>query len=232
MATSSINALNGRLQEFICYSELKQLTYNIVALQQEKRFHSIAVMSFFPGEGKTLFCAAIAMAYSETCRSKVLIVDTTTFRNKRSLALKECFNGSGPMVEVTTLEGLRNDPNIIVASPTPQIRSEKGPVLEAEIITGRLPKLSIPEIENDFSLIKKVSEERSQRYGLVLFDTAALHAKNKNNIDPLLVARLSGASVLVASRKFLDAPNLNISLKVLKDPMLHLIGIIANEVID
>jgi Mrp family chromosome partitioning ATPase len=228
MGPSPRNALDRRLQEFIRYSELKQLVYNIVALQEEKRFHSIAVISFFPGEGKTLFCAALAMAYAETCRSKVLIVDTATFQNKRSLALKDCFNGSASLVDVTPLEDLRKNSKAFTPPSNSQIQSEKGPVLDVEVVTVRPIKMSMT-LEHDFTLIKKVSEEHSPHYGLVLFDTSAVHAKNRNNVDPLLVARLSGASVLVASRRLLDAPNLNASLKVLKDPLLHLLGVISNE---
>src|SRR5260221_8895601 len=107
MNTMSNTALESRLQEFIRNPELKHLAYQIAALQQEKMFHSLAVLSVFPGEGKTLFCAAIAMAYAETCRTKVLLVDTATTRSKNSLILKQCFNGSTPLVEVVTVDELR-----------------------------------------------------------------------------------------------------------------------------
>ena len=187
-----------RLQEYSRYYELKQMAYNIAALQQEKAFHSLAVLSFLPGEGKTLFCAAMAMAYAEACKTKVLIVDTTTFHHKHSFVLKECLNGLAPLIQTASLEDLRSAP-------------------------------AATSMENDFSLIKKVAEDRSQQHGLVLFDTAALQAKNRSNMDPLLIARLSSASVMVVSRTFLDAPHLTDSLKLLKDPALHLLGIISNE---
>jgi len=38
-----------------------------------------------------------------------------------------------------------------------------------------------------------------------------------------------GRVVLVVSQKFLNAPGLNASLKVLRDPALHLIGLVSNE---
>jgi hypothetical protein len=219
--------VRDRLREFIRYSELKQLAHNVAALQQEKMFYSLAVLSFFPAEGKTLVCAALALAYAETCRSKVLVVDTTTFQNKGSLALKDCFNGSASLVEAMSLEDLRRIPGGS-AQPSSSARPERAPALESEVVAGRSISVTTNR-ENDFSLIKRVAEDRSKPYGLVLMDTAPLQAKNRSNVDPLLVARLSGASVLVVSRKFLDAPNLSLSLRVLEDPALHLIGMISNE---
>src|SRR5262245_21117411 len=81
-------ALQRSFQEYVQYAEVRHLAFNIVALQQEKMFHSLAVLSGLPGEGKTLVCAALAMAYADACRTKVLIVDTASVHNKHSLILK------------------------------------------------------------------------------------------------------------------------------------------------
>jgi hypothetical protein len=227
MEHASNTALEKRLQEFIHYAELKQVAYNVAALQQEKMFHSLAVLSFFPAEGKTLFCAAMAMAYTETCRTKVLVVDTTTIHNKGSLVLKECFNGSAPEVTVMSLEELRR--GALGRGPVPAgLRADKTPALETEVVRERPAHTTVVK-ENDFSLIKSVTEDGSKQYGLVLLDTAPLQAKNRSNVDPLLVARLSNASILVVSRKLLAAPKLSASLKIMEDPTLHLVGMISNE---
>src|SRR5882672_9222683 len=103
MQTTDGAAIDHRFKEFIRYSELKQLAYKIAALQQEKAFGSLAVLSVFPGEGKTLFCATLAMAFVETLRTPVLVMDTTTFQNNGSLVLKQCLGASLPMVEVVSL---------------------------------------------------------------------------------------------------------------------------------
>jgi hypothetical protein len=227
MHKTSHTAIHQRLQEFIHYSELKHLAYNISAQQQQKAFHSLAVLSFFPAEGKTLFCAALAMAYVEICRARVLVVDTTTFQNKGSLVLGDCFNGSAPQVDVKTLEELRRGPNAF-GQQIPGLRSDQRPTVELDILRAKPGHMPLAR-ENDFALIKRTAEDQSKQYGLVLLDTAPLYAKNRRNIDPLLVARLSDASALVVSRKFLDAPKLSASLKILHDPALHLIGIIAND---
>ena len=59
-----VSAYAKRIGEFINYSEMKRLTDNVMALQSQKHFHTLAVLSVFPREGKTLFSAALAMAYS------------------------------------------------------------------------------------------------------------------------------------------------------------------------
>lgn len=220
-------ALSGRLQEFIRYSELKQMAYNIAALQQQKMFHSLAVLSFFPQEGKSLFCVALALAYAEASRSKVLIVDTATFHQEGSLVLSQCLNGSQTLVEVMSLEDLRKGSSRLIP-PAASLNTEKSPFLEAEIVKDRRPTVQAPP-ENDFNLLKKVAHDGSKGYGLVLLDTASLNAKNKSNIDPLLVARLSDASVLIVSREFLNSRNVTSQLKMMEDPALHLLGIISNE---
>jgi len=229
LRSSDSTAIDSRLQEFIRYSELKQLAYNIATLQQKKMFRSLAVLSCLPAEGKTLFCAAMAMAYVETCRSKVLVVDTTTMQHEGSLVLRDCFNGSAPLVEVLSLEDLRNGSGGSVPPCAARYREDNEPVQEPEV-THDMPSmsLSVPG-GTDLSLIQSVAAERSKQYGLVLLDTISLSAKNRNNVDALLVAHMSGASVLVVSQKFLNAPGLNASLKVLRDPALHLIGLVSNE---
>src|SRR5258706_1278156 len=99
--------IDSRFKEFIHYSELKQLAFKIEALQQEKAFRSLAVLSCLAGEGKTLFCAALAMAYVQTRRTSVLVIDTTTHQSEGSLVLKQCLGPSLPLVEEVSLEELR-----------------------------------------------------------------------------------------------------------------------------
>jgi len=220
--------MENRLQEFIHFAEIKQLAYQIAALQQEKMFRSLAVLSVFPGEGKTLFCAAMAMAYAETCRSKVLVVDTSTLQNKNSLRLKQCFNGSAPLVEVLSVEDLRKGSRSF-GSTSMIGPSENTSVLESRVVHETPTHVTVAH-ENEFSILKKIAEDSSDQYGLVLLDTTAMQSRNRSNMDPTLAARLSHASVLVVSRRFLDSPELPRYLATLKDPSLHLIGMISSEV--
>ena len=204
--SSLVNGMNRQFNAFLSdysrYSEIKQLTYNIAALQQkEKGLNLFSVLSFFPGEGKTLFCAALAIAYADAFHANVLVVDTTTFQNKGSLLLEQCIGNTHPLINVVSLDKLKSNTN--------GLETEK------------------PDC--DFSIAKIISKEGLKKYGLVLLDTVALEAKNKNNVDPLLLARLSSASILIVSQALLKAPNLSARVKMLEEPALHLTGVISNE---
>jgi Mrp family chromosome partitioning ATPase len=217
MATTS---LQRQFQEYVQYSEIKHLAYNVAALQQSKMFHTLAVLSCFPEEGKTLLCAALAMAYAEACHTKVLIVDTTSRSQENSLNLRSCFNGTSPSVEIKSLSDIERP---ILSSPDP-----KTPVVEPSSIEVE-PRSRKPARGGHFSPISRLREQFSRDYGLILLDTTPLHARNKGNLDPLFVARLSEASILVVSKALLNSSHLGNLLKIVKDPSLNLLGVIGNE---
>jgi len=221
-------ALYDRLKDLIHYSEIKRLAYKIIAQQQQKRFRSLAVLSSFPMEGKTLFCAAMAMAYAETSRASVLVVDTTTHQNSKSLTLKDCLDPSCTQIEYLSLAERRTKSNGALSMPIDVHLARRQPSVEAEVVEGKAISVSVIK-ESDHALITKVAEESAKQYGLVLLDTVALMARNKNNIDPLLAANLTDASVLMVSPKLLNASNLSACLKLVEDPALHLIGMVSNE---
>lgn len=221
-------ALYDRLKDLMNYSELKRLAYKIIAQQQQKRFRSLAILSSFPMEGKTLFCAAMAMAYAETTHSSVLVVDATTHHNPKSLTLKDCLDPSVSQIDYLSLAERRNESNGVHPMPMENRLARRQFSVEAEVVQGSAISVSLVN-KSDHALISQVAEESAKDYGLVLMDTVSLAARNKNNIDPLLAAHLTDASVLIVSPKLLSSTNLNACLKLIKDPTLHLIGMVANE---
>ena len=212
--------LGVRFREYSHYTEVKQLVYSIASLQREKMFHSIAVLSYFHGEGRTLLCIALALAYAEACRSKVLIVDTTLRSSPGSLAIKECLSFSEPRVKSISLTEWRTNQ---AASALPSSR----PITADRSLDVAGPKFLASGA--DFSMILSVAKRSPDRYGLVVLDTMPLGVRNKNNFDPRLVARLADTSLLVVSQKLLDAPRLTEQLRMVEDPALHLIGTVSNE---
>src|SRR5262249_25603828 len=88
--------VSDRLSDAVQYAEVKRLVDQIMRLQHQKGFRSLAVLSLFPGEGKTLFSAALALAYTSIGQARALVVDTTTLHNPTSLILKQCFDASSP----------------------------------------------------------------------------------------------------------------------------------------
>jgi len=217
-----------RLKDLMNYSELKRMAYSILAIQQKKRFRTLSVLSCFPGEGKTLFCAAMAMAYADACRSRVLVVDTTTSHNPRSLILKDCLDPSMSQIDFLSLSERQAESNDLKTSTLDARHARETPSVEAVLVRENTTSLSVTK-ESDHALISKVASEGSKHYGLALLDTVPLTVKNKKNIDPYLAASLSDASVLIVSQTLLNAPDLRACLKVLQNPALHLIGVVSNE---
>lgn len=219
MRTKGTKSLKARILEFSRYAEIRQLAHNIIALQQKALFHSLAVLSALPEEGKTLACAALATAYTETSGAKVLVVDTTSYHSQGSLILKDCL-ASGGVEHICVAELRQKSPpdDFIQADAPDAILGRNGSPLQ-------LPAL----VNSEFSIVKNVAHENPKQYGLVLLDTVPLTAKNRSNFDPLMIARMAHASVLVISRKFLEDSSLRQRLKTLEDPSLHLIGVVANE---
>ena len=205
------------------------MLYRVIDLQQERRsnFRSLAVLSAFPGEGKTLFCAALALVYAETFRSKILVVDTSTFHHPKSLALRQCIDPENPYIDFLSLLEDRNGSNGAKTGSAHHSERQELALNAEPDADGNFAVSTV--MESEHSLITKVAKERAKHYGLVILDTAPLTAQNKNNLDPFLVARLSDASVLIAGRKLLSAPQLDDQLRILSDPALHLIGVVSNE---
>jgi Mrp family chromosome partitioning ATPase len=221
---SSAPSLADRLKDITQYSEVKRLADNLMLLQRQKQFRSLAVLSLFPGEGKTLFCALMAQAYSDAFQARVLVVDTTTFRHPQSLSLRQCFDPGHPLIECISLEEYRKGSNgNSHHEPTPNES-----VLQAEILPSG-PITMLVRRESDQFLIRKLAEERAANYGLILLDTAPLSTFNKGNVDPMVVARMADASIAVVNPNLLKGAQLDVQLATLKDPAMHLIGLISNE---
>jgi Mrp family chromosome partitioning ATPase len=216
---SSSFPLADRLADVAQYSEIKRLADHIIQLQRLKPFRSLAVISLFPGEGKTLFSALMAMAYTDACQTRVLVVDTATQRHPASLVLKQCFNASYPLVDALSIDEYRRNGS---TSRDPLEEAS----FKADFTNGTVN--AMVKKESDQFLIRKLAQERASQYGLVLLDTAPLTTRNKGNIDPLLAARVADASVLVVNPQRMPAANLAPHLKILKDSSLHLMGIVSN----
>jgi Mrp family chromosome partitioning ATPase len=212
-----------RIKDYIRYSELRRLVYKIADLQRQRNaFSSLAVLSLFPSEGKTLFCAALAAAYADTCRTRVLAVDTTTLRSAKSLSLRQCLDPSNPMIDFISLTEHRNGATAV----SDVIHAPDGGAPGDAMDNG---SGGMDLVMNDQLLVTQVTKNAAKRYGLVILDTASLDARNKNNIDPSLVAHLSDAGVLIVGSKTLNAPDLPARLHALEGAGLHLIGAVSNE---
>jgi Mrp family chromosome partitioning ATPase len=222
-------AVYDRLKDVMHYSELKRMAYGLVARQQKSHFRTLAVLSCYSGEGKTLFCATLAKAYADICGLNVLVVDAASNYDPSSLALKECIDPALlAQVDYLSLSERRNNPNRTRTVAARGVHQQSSIETVGTEQNGHAVAMSVYR-DSDHALIRQVAEEGSRQYGLILLDTVALMSRNKKNTDPFIVAQLADASILIVSPKLLKSPDLNACLKVVENPALHLIGMVSNE---
>ncbi len=169
----------AQLKEFIHYSEFKRILDKVVTHHLEHKTKSIAILSELPGEGKTLFTAALAAGLSELLKIKILVVNTQTFQAPNHMSLEhaleidELFSGTKKPIQKTLL-----------------------------VNTDVLPASSLQEAKTGLTEYKigEIIEKYTKVYGLLIFDTSALSARNKNNIDPWVIARHVDTNLLVVGR--------------------------------
>ncbi len=77
--------------------------------------------------------------------------------------------------------------------------------------------------------LKKLVSQSSQNYGLILVDTSSLFRRNKNNFDPLVIARQCDASLLVTSRSDLPTETSVENKKKLVDSGIKILGMVYNQ---
>lgn len=174
--------IRSPLFEYVRYTEFKRLLNQLVSLQREKQFKTLAVLSEFPGEGKTFFVAVLALGYAMLLHKKVLIVNTTHQTRNRALYLDRIF---GP-----------TDSQAHSPTHSPDEPSHAGPQI-IDLLTGDNVERESSE-SSDFWIGPQINKYRG-RYDLILFDTCALSRANKNNIDPVIIAKYTDASILVTS---------------------------------
>ncbi|MGZ3685894.1 MAG: hypothetical protein ACXVCI_18685, partial [Bdellovibrionota bacterium] len=66
-------------------------------------------------------------------------------------------------------------------------------------------------------------------FDLVIFDTCAMAAKNRNNLDPIAIARRCDAAVLLVSKRSATRTLLHEIRERLKKEKLELLGIAVND---
>lgn len=196
--------VNKQVQEFINYSEFKQLVDSIYDLQTQKKLKSIAILSELSLEGKSFFSGSLAVAFSRFLKRKVLVVDTSVFTNKGALSIEEILEPDHSRIKKNGIM----------------------PTLFAGVDFLKLtPAASSEAVEYD---IDRVIAENAAKVDLIIFDTSALAQKNKGNVDPLVVARRVNGSIFLISPKAKALGALNTLDKAVAQGSLTLLGVVEN----
>lgn len=195
------------LLQYIQFSEFKRLLDQIATTLDREGYKSLAVLSEFPGEGKTFFVSVLALGYSTLLNKRVLIINTGNQTQSNTLHLETVYRA-----HAKTFPGLKNnnttDPTIDVVSPHAGNENE--------------------EFESsDFQVGQYIRAARDS-YHLILSDTCALSITNRKNVDPVVIARHSDSSILITSQRSLHRPEIASIKNRLAHWKIPLMGVIHN----
>lgn len=214
------------LFEYVRYTEFKRILGQIALSLDKEGYNSITVLSELPEEGKTFFASAIALGYSLLLERRVLVVNTASHAQYRSLLHQRVFqNGTW---SGGTAGPARGGP----PSPPPDAAAGAAgsdPLrLGIDLISPFDDGASDLPVSSDFQLGKYI-ESLKNNYDLVIFDTCALSANNKNNMDPVVIARQSDTAILLTSWRSMDPGILSRARERLKHWNIRLMGTIFNS---
>lgn len=191
------------LNEYINYSEIKQVIDNIHIQVKEQKIKTMAVLSEFNEEGKSFFTATLCIAYSKFYNEKVLLIDTSTIKNNYAGFIDpEGKNQNDTMIKHTIF------PNFDVVN-IKDFPHQNGEISEYQIDI--------------------MAKEFSDDYSLVLIDTTAFGTRNRNNAHPLVIAKRCDSSILIVSEITSSKKELDRFQISLKESQVKLLGVIYNE---
>lgn len=209
--------------DYIRHPAYKRLLNQVVAAQDKQNVRSVAVLSEFPGEGKTFFVSVLALGFATFLRKRVLIMDTISQTRNESF-----YMGTILGHEASDVEGMpgRGRPGAIDLITTRNLRRQ---------IRVHTETLEFEEGEGDDDVYDTADFQigpfitaLAPSYDLILLDTCALSEVTKDNIDPIILAQQADASIVVTSRESLDRQILNKISNDLKRSSIRLLGTIFN----
>jgi len=197
------------LQSVVRFAETKQILDHLLSAQRERKLRSLAILSEMPREGRSLFSATIATSFGQLVRQKVLVVDCSTHRSPHSLTLERLLE-SDDLGEEEKMDRVRKTLSVNVSIVRLRDWAEG---ME-----------TMPEYE-----VKGLMEGPGKNFDLAIFDTCAMAAKNRNNLDPIAIARRCDAALLLVSRRSATRTLMHEIRERLKKEKLELLGIAVNE---
>jgi Mrp family chromosome partitioning ATPase len=178
---------------------------------------SIAIVSQFPGEGKTLVAATLAIAISRLTGGRVLLVDAA----------------------LATRPGHYPDAQAHQALPYREL-TEGVSVVFAACVSGHSPAApscppsSDPDLSrlltgvSDFDLLNFISKSKAD-FKIVLIDTCAFTTMSRNTFHPAVIARRVEGTLVVTSPDGMKRTALTNLKQLLERETIRPIGFIVNR---
>ncbi len=219
------------LLDYIRFPEFKRLLSQIHSLQEDRGIKSLAVLSEFPGEGKTFFVSVLALGYAAYLDKRVLIMDTISQTRDESFYFGRVLGRDGASFNTKMSAHCSGLIDLIATkSLCRQIRQKKNKG-SGESSKGQMPALVGENVEygnSDFR-IGAFIDSLKYTYDVILLDTCALRTANKSTFDPIILARQAHASLLITSNTSLQHEHQLSRRKELAKNQLGLIGTVYNS---
>ena len=90
-------------------------------------------------------------------------------------------------------------------------------------------RIDVVRLRDNESALKGILESARGQYENVIVDTCALSRQNRNNLDPILLARQTAGALLLNSRLSLSEEKAEIGGRRLMNAGVKLVGVVYNE---
>lgn len=208
------------LYDYIHHPAFKRLLNHVAQRQDEFRVKSLAVISEYPGEGKTFFTSALALGYAAFMQKRVLVVDTVCESREQSYYIGRVTgspdrrsNKNGGSIELITSHTIHQEIYLHHShEPNQQVQRP---------VTGGY-------YSADFQM-RDVIVALSPTYDIILVDTCALSNVAKSSFDPIVLAQQVDGVILVNSHKSLEKDAINRLKSELNQSRIKVIGTIFNQ---
>ncbi len=218
------------LIDYIRYPQCKRLINRIFTAQKTNNFKSVAVISQFPEEGKTVFTAVLALGFHMFLDKRVLIMDTVSQTRDESFYYRGLLGHS--LLELDQKKKQSCIDLITTRNVGSKIRFQhlQTPDKSTEVEIPDFNQDQDSDVTSDFKLCGFIESMKSN-YDLILLDTCALSTANKYNFDPLILAQHADTSILVTTPRSLDRGLLKELTQELRRYNVSSLGMVVNPVV-
>ncbi len=217
------------LFDYIRFPACKRLVNSILRAQADTQSKSIAVLSPFPVEGKSVLISSVALGYMLLLGKRVLIMDTVSQSCDESFYFREVSEQRSHAalppkkrlgcIDLITTKNLSRRALM-------QSHKETVSACDPDMPIAYEPKMHFDSA--DFHVNPFVNSLK-EFYDLILMDTCALSEASKDTFDPLILAEHADTSLIFMSHDTLNRRTLSSLSRELKRQRIVPLGIVVDS---
>lgn len=195
-------------------AEIKRIASAIEHASEDRMPQSLLVTSALRDEGKTLLTASLGATLAKTGRYRVLTLDL----HWRRPALHQFFGRS-----------LDDDSAAMLDAPLSGLVRPSGQD-GLDLLTAPSDHAAISRPGDElFRILAHLIDQANAAYDLILIDSAPVFPTNRLMIDPIILAGVAQAVVMVVLREATARQQVRKAQKTLEAAGANLLGVISNQ---